>query len=77
MTIKGGFESFEKKFPFLCLSMEDLVQSKKDSEISLKPEDKKILSKSEEKLLYSFSRFPTEILEGKLFIVNIYMFLIL
>lgn len=63
--LKDGFEGFQEKYPFLCLNLENKLQTEE-----LTKKDKKILTENEEKWLYSFSRFPTEILEGTLFIGN-------
>jgi len=75
--LKQGIEHFSAKYPFLCLNFNERDQESQTNNQNTKVEEKKegeqpILSPYQTKLFYSFSRFPTEILEGKLFLGSIY-----
>jgi len=70
--LKQGIEHFSAKYPFLCLNFNERDQENQANVQNNANEEKKegeqpILSPYQTKLFYSFSRFPTEILEGKLF----------
>lgn len=70
-NLKLGLENFSEKYPFLCINLNERDQAKlekKDEES--KSTEKPILNEFEKKWLYSLSRFPTEIIEGKLYLVT-------
>jgi len=76
--LKQGIESFIEKYPFLCLNFHERDQESDEKakkpveENKVNSEGKPILSPYETKLLYSMSRFPTEITEGKIFLGSMY-----
>ncbi len=72
--LKEGIESFVEKYPFLCINFHERDQESdnKPPAQETKPEGQPLLSPFESKLLYSLSRFPTEMLEGKIFQGNVY-----
>jgi len=72
--LKEGIESFIEKYPFLCLNFHERDQESdnKPPAQETKTDGQPLLSPYESKLLYSLSRFPTEMLEGKIFQGNVY-----
>jgi hypothetical protein len=65
--LKEGFANFAEKYNFLCIN-----PKKKGTEQPsyVGPDGKLVLNEFETAILHSFSRFPTEIIEDKIFIVK-------
>lgn len=67
--LKGGFEGFEAKYPFLCVNFNE--RKKVQEEKEKKSDKKDEIDEYTKKLMYSFSRFPFEIIPDKLYLVRL------
>ncbi len=69
--LKQGIEHFYEKYPFLVLNFHERDQEAQIPPVEeQKKNDQPILTPFQSKLFYAFSRFPTEMVEGKLFLVS-------
>lgn len=71
-NLKQGIENFTEKYPFLCINLHERDQAKLAKKEETKADDKPILNDFEKKWLYSLSRFPTELIEGKLYLGSVH-----